>query len=92
MLIFFTNSYYRSKNNAVLLGKATSSPAFQSTDVFFAPSFAGDPGVGKTAIADGLAYRIVTGDVPESVVARVFSLDLGSLLATTACKSAYEEV
>ncbi|KAH7919635.1 P-loop containing nucleoside triphosphate hydrolase protein [Leucogyrophana mollusca] len=52
----------------------------------------GDPGVGKTAIAEGLALRIVRGEVPESVVARVFSLDLAALLASTACKSAYEQV
>jgi ATP-dependent Clp protease ATP-binding subunit ClpA len=52
----------------------------------------GDPGVGKTAIAEGLALRIIQGGVPESVVARVFSLDLGALLASTACKSAYEKV
>ena len=52
----------------------------------------GDPGVGKTAIADGLALRIISGHVPESLIARVFSLDLGALLASTACKSAYEQV
>lgn len=52
----------------------------------------GDPGVGKTAIADGLALRIISGEVPESLIARVFSLDLGALLASTACKSAYEQV
>lgn len=52
----------------------------------------GDPGVGKTAIAEGLALRIVQGEVPESVCTRVFSLDLGAILATTACKSSYEIV
>ncbi|KAG1769139.1 P-loop containing nucleoside triphosphate hydrolase protein [Suillus placidus] len=55
----------------------------------------GDPGVGKTAIAEGLARRLVEGIlkvVPESVVARVFNLDLASLLASTACKSAYEQI
>ncbi|KAG1792322.1 P-loop containing nucleoside triphosphate hydrolase protein [Suillus plorans] len=55
----------------------------------------GDPGVGKTAIAEGLAQRLVEGVlkvVPESVVARVFNLDLASLLASTACKSAYEQI
>ncbi|KAG2337364.1 P-loop containing nucleoside triphosphate hydrolase protein [Suillus weaverae] len=90
----------RKKNSAVLLG---------------------DPGVGKTAIAEGLARRLVEGilkvgtvdpnidqpgvvealdqrgvgrttQVPESVVARVFNLDLASLLASTACKSAYEQI
>lgn len=55
-------------------------------------SFPGDPGVGKTAIAEGLALRIVQGEVPESVCTRVFSLDLGAILATTACKSSYEIV
>lgn len=81
----------------------------------------GDPGVGKTAIAEGLAQRLIEGvlkvgtgnpnrnqpgvveeldqrsvgrtmQVPESVVARVFNLDLASLLASTACKSAYEQI
>lgn len=48
--------------------------------------------MGKSAIAEGLALRIVSGNVPESVRARVFSLNLGALLASTACKSAYEQV
>ncbi|KAG2113984.1 P-loop containing nucleoside triphosphate hydrolase protein [Suillus cothurnatus] len=90
----------RKKNSAVLLG---------------------DPGVGKTAIAEGLAQRLVEGilkvgtedynvdqrdivegldqksirrtmQVPESVVARVFNLNLAALLASTACKSAYEQI
>ncbi|EED82184.1 predicted protein [Postia placenta Mad-698-R] len=52
----------------------------------------GDSGVGKSAIAEGLALRIVSGNVPESVRARVFSLNLGALLASTACKSAYEQI
>lgn len=52
----------------------------------------GDPGVGKTTLAEGLALRIVQGEVPESVIAYVFSLDLGALLASTACKSVYEQV
>ncbi|PVF91653.1 P-loop containing nucleoside triphosphate hydrolase protein [Serendipita vermifera] len=52
----------------------------------------GESGVGKTAIAEALAYKIVMEEVPESVVAHVFSLDLASLLASTACKSSYEWV
>ncbi|KAF5357706.1 hypothetical protein D9758_007533 [Tetrapyrgos nigripes] len=52
----------------------------------------GDSGVGKTAIAEGLAIRIVNGEVPDSVTARVYNLDLASLLASTACKSMYEQI
>ncbi|KAG8965238.1 hypothetical protein FRC03_000783 [Tulasnella sp. 419] len=52
----------------------------------------GDSGVGKTAIAEGLALAIARDEVPESVRARVFSLDLGALLASTACQAVYEEV
>ncbi|KAG9317885.1 P-loop containing nucleoside triphosphate hydrolase protein [Chiua virens] len=52
----------------------------------------GDPGVGKTAIAEALALRIVNLEVPESLVARVFSLDLTSILASTQCKLAYEQI
>ncbi|KAF8549023.1 P-loop containing nucleoside triphosphate hydrolase protein [Imleria badia] len=52
----------------------------------------GDPGVGKTAIAEALAHRIVNSEVPESIVARVFNLDLTSILATTQCKLAYEQI
>ena len=48
--------------------------------------------MGKSAIAEGLALRIVQGRVPEPLIARVFSLDLGGLLASTACKSAYEHI
>ncbi len=48
------------------------------------PLYVGDPGVGKTAIAEGLAKRIVEGDVPEVLDnATVFALDMGSLLAGT---------
>ncbi|KAG8928447.1 hypothetical protein FRC02_006906 [Tulasnella sp. 418] len=52
----------------------------------------GDSGVGKTAIAEGLALAIARDEVPESVRARVFSLDLGALLASTACQAVYEEL
>src|SRR5690606_23082321 len=48
------------------------------------PLYVGDPGVGKTAIAEGLARKIVEGDVPEVLEpAVIYSLDMGSLLAGT---------
>src|SRR5690606_10996447 len=48
------------------------------------PLYVGDPGVGKTAIAEGLAKRIVEGDVPEVLLdATIFALDMGTLLAGT---------
>ncbi|WP_127089346.1 ATP-dependent Clp protease ATP-binding subunit ClpA [Aquabacter cavernae] len=56
------------------------------------PLFVGDPGVGKTAIAEGLAHRIINGDVPEVLAtATVFSLDMGSLLAGTRYRGDFEE-
>ncbi|NVK33209.1 MAG: ATP-dependent Clp protease ATP-binding subunit ClpA [Rhodobacteraceae bacterium] len=56
------------------------------------PLFVGDPGVGKTAIAEGLALRIVKGDVPEVLKdATIFSLDMGSLLAGTRYRGDFEE-
>ncbi|MBS7544999.1 ATP-dependent Clp protease ATP-binding subunit ClpA [Ancylobacter oerskovii] len=56
------------------------------------PLFVGDPGVGKTAIAEGLARRIVDGEVPEVLrTATVFSLDMGSLLAGTRYRGDFEE-
>ena len=56
------------------------------------PLFVGDPGVGKTAIAEGLAHRIVNGDVPEVLEdATIFSLDMGSLLAGTRYRGDFEE-
>lgn len=56
------------------------------------PLFVGDPGVGKTAIAEGLAHRIVNGDVPEVLRdSTIFSLDMGSLLAGTRYRGDFEE-
>jgi ATP-dependent Clp protease ATP-binding subunit ClpA len=56
------------------------------------PLLVGDPGVGKTAIAEGLARKIVTGDVPEVLAeATIFSLDMGSLLAGTRYRGDFEE-
>ncbi len=56
------------------------------------PLYVGDPGVGKTAIAEGLARRIVNGDVPEVLKAStIFSLDMGSLLAGTRYRGDFEE-
>ncbi|MFP6712461.1 MAG: ATP-dependent Clp protease ATP-binding subunit ClpA [Rhodospirillales bacterium] len=56
------------------------------------PLYVGDPGVGKTAIAEGLARRIVEGDVPEVLLDNViYSLDMGSLLAGTRYRGDFEE-
>ncbi|WP_428524859.1 ATP-dependent Clp protease ATP-binding subunit ClpA [Roseibium sp.] len=56
------------------------------------PLFVGDPGVGKTAIAEGLAHRIVNSDVPEVLQdATIFSLDMGALLAGTRYRGDFEE-
>ena len=56
------------------------------------PLLVGDPGVGKTAIAEGLALRIVRGEVPEVLEdSIVFSLDMGSLLAGTRYRGDFEE-
>ncbi|MGU3493830.1 ATP-dependent Clp protease ATP-binding subunit ClpA [Xanthobacteraceae bacterium A53D] len=56
------------------------------------PLFVGDPGVGKTAIAEGLARRIINGDVPEVLAtATIFSLDMGALLAGTRYRGDFEE-
>ncbi|MCO6408415.1 ATP-dependent Clp protease ATP-binding subunit ClpA [Hoeflea alexandrii] len=56
------------------------------------PLYVGDPGVGKTAIAEGLAKRIVEGDVPDVLSdAVIYSLDMGSLLAGTRYRGDFEE-
>jgi ATP-dependent Clp protease ATP-binding subunit ClpA len=56
------------------------------------PLYVGDPGVGKTAIAEGLAKRIVEGDVPEVLLkSTIFALDMGSLLAGTRYRGDFEE-
>jgi ATP-dependent Clp protease ATP-binding subunit ClpA len=56
------------------------------------PLLVGDPGVGKTAIAEGLARKIITGDVPEVLAeATIFSLDMGALLAGTRYRGDFEE-
>ncbi len=56
------------------------------------PLFVGDPGVGKTAIAEGLARRIVLGEVPEVLrESTIFALDMGTLLAGTRYRGDFEE-
>jgi ATP-dependent Clp protease ATP-binding subunit ClpB len=56
------------------------------------PILIGEPGVGKTAIAEGLAHRIVNGDVPENLKTKqIFSLDMGALIAGAKYKGEFEE-
>ncbi len=56
------------------------------------PLLVGDPGVGKTAIAEGLAFKIVNGDTPEVLAnATIYSLDMGALLAGTRYRGDFEE-
>ncbi|KAI0094884.1 P-loop containing nucleoside triphosphate hydrolase protein [Irpex rosettiformis] len=55
------------------------------------PVLIGEPGVGKTAIAEGLAQRIVNRDVPASLIGRLYSLDMGALMAGASHRGEYEE-
>ena len=56
------------------------------------PVLIGDPGVGKTAIAEGIAYRIMQGDVPENLkTKRIMALDLAALIAGTSFRGQFEE-
>jgi ATP-dependent Clp protease ATP-binding subunit ClpA len=56
------------------------------------PVYVGDPGVGKTAIAEGLARKIFEGDVPDKLInSKVYSLDLGALLAGTKFRGDFEQ-
>lgn len=56
------------------------------------PILIGEPGVGKTAIAEGLAHRIIDGDVPENLKQKqIFSLDMGALIAGAKYKGEFEE-
>ncbi len=56
------------------------------------PMLVGEPGVGKTAIAEGLAHRIISGDIPENLKNKqIFSLDMGALIAGAKFKGEFEE-
>ncbi len=56
------------------------------------PILIGEPGVGKTAIAEGIAHRIINGDVPENLKSKqIFSLDMGALIAGAKYKGEFEE-
>ena len=55
------------------------------------PVLVGEPGVGKTAIAEGIAQRIVRGDVPDTLQGRIFSLDMGALIAGAKYRGEFEE-
>ncbi len=56
------------------------------------PMLVGEPGVGKTAIAEGLAHRIIAGDIPENLRDKqIFSLDMGALIAGAKFKGEFEE-
>merc|ERR1711871_849063 len=55
------------------------------------PVLIGEPGVGKTAIVEGLAQRIVSGDVPEGLKTELWSLDMGALVAGAKYRGEFEE-
>jgi len=55
------------------------------------PVLIGEPGVGKTAIVEGIAQRIVRGDVPDTLEGRIFSLDMGALIAGAKFRGEFEE-
>ncbi|MFN0276522.1 MAG: ATP-dependent chaperone ClpB, partial [Chitinophagales bacterium] len=56
------------------------------------PILVGDPGVGKTAIAEGIAHRIINGDIPENLKSKIiYSLDMGALIAGAKYKGEFEE-
>ncbi|HQV78426.1 MAG TPA: ATP-dependent chaperone ClpB [Chitinophagales bacterium] len=56
------------------------------------PILVGEPGVGKTAIAEGIAHRIISGDVPENLKSKIiYSLDMGALIAGAKYKGEFEE-
>jgi ATP-dependent Clp protease ATP-binding subunit ClpB len=55
------------------------------------PVLIGEPGVGKTAIVEGLASRIVRGDIPENLKCRVIALDMGALVAGAKYRGDFEE-
>ena len=56
------------------------------------PILVGEPGTGKTAIAEGLAHRIIDGDVPENLKEKkIFALDMGALIAGAKFKGEFEE-
>ena len=56
------------------------------------PVLIGEPGVGKTAIAEGIAHRIISGDVPENLKSKmIIALDMGSLIAGTSFRGQFEE-
>jgi ATP-dependent Clp protease ATP-binding subunit ClpB len=56
------------------------------------PILVGEPGVGKTAIAEGIAHRIISGDIPENLKSKIiYSLDMGALIAGAKYKGEFEE-